>query len=103
MPGRKRDESLAPVDMATPFSKDYLALVIGASGSIGQAFVQAFQQDLWCAHVEVVSRSHTNGFDLLDHSGKSCANIAAFMPELHIFDSVTVLALMPSPAPPSGS
>ncbi len=90
MPGRKRDESLATVDMATPFSKDYRALVIGASGSIGQAFVQAFQQDLRCAHVEVVSRSHTNGFDLLDH-----ASISAQAAMVANSGPYRIIALMP--------
>ena len=44
----------------------YRALVIGASGAIGQAFVRALQDDPRCAHVEMVSRAHSIGFDLLD-------------------------------------
>jgi NAD(P)-dependent dehydrogenase (short-subunit alcohol dehydrogenase family) len=43
----------------------YKALVIGASGAIGQAFVEAFQADPNCTHVEAVSRNTENGFDLL--------------------------------------
>ena len=47
------------------FDKPYRALVLGARGAIGHAFVQAFRADAHCAHVEPVSRSG-NGFDLLD-------------------------------------
>ena len=47
------------------FDKPYQALVLGAQGAIGHAFVQAFRADAQCAHVEPVSRSE-NGFDLLD-------------------------------------
>ena len=51
----------------TPFfDNDYRALVIGASGAIGQGFVQALQADPRCVHVELVSRAHSSGFDLLD-------------------------------------
>jgi NAD(P)-dependent dehydrogenase (short-subunit alcohol dehydrogenase family) len=48
------------------FDSEYRALVVGASGSIGQAFVQALQDDPHCTHVESVSRAHSSGFDLLD-------------------------------------
>jgi NAD(P)-dependent dehydrogenase (short-subunit alcohol dehydrogenase family) len=47
------------------FDKPYQALVLGAQGAIGHAFVQAFRADAQCVHVEPVSRSE-NGFDLLD-------------------------------------
>jgi NAD(P)-dependent dehydrogenase (short-subunit alcohol dehydrogenase family) len=53
---------------ATPsplFGRPYKALVLGARGAIGHAFVEAFQADANCTHVEVISRS-VNGFDLLD-------------------------------------
>ena len=44
----------------------YRALVIGAGGAIGQAFVQALQGDPLCEYVESVSRAQGRGFDLLD-------------------------------------
>ena len=44
----------------------YRAIVIGASGAIGQAFVNALQADPRCAHVETISRAQGSGFDLLD-------------------------------------
>lgn len=51
--------------MTSFFDNDYRALVIGASGAIGQGFVRALQDDPRCAHVERVSRAHGSGFDLL--------------------------------------
>ena len=62
--------------MTTLFDGDYRALVIGSGGAIGQAFVSALQQDPACVHVETVSRSHGNGFDLLD-TGSLAAHAAA--------------------------
>ena len=43
----------------------YKALVIGATGAIGQAFLEAFQADPDCTHVESISRNADTGFDLL--------------------------------------
>ena len=48
------------------FDHEYRALVIGASGAIGQAFVDALHADPQCMHVEAVSRSNGGGFDLTD-------------------------------------
>ena len=50
------------------FDADYKALVIGASGAIGGAFVAAFQADPRCTLVTQVSRSQMLGFDMLDES-----------------------------------
>ena len=44
------------------------ALVIGAGGAIGGAFVAAFQADPRCTLVTQVSRSQMLGFDMLDES-----------------------------------
>jgi NAD(P)-dependent dehydrogenase (short-subunit alcohol dehydrogenase family) len=43
----------------------YKALVIGSTGAIGQAFLEVFQADPNCTHVETVSRNADTGFDLL--------------------------------------
>lgn len=43
---------------------DFHALVIGASGTIGSAFVQALQTDPNCARVYAVSRNSHAGFSL---------------------------------------
>jgi NAD(P)-dependent dehydrogenase (short-subunit alcohol dehydrogenase family) len=50
------------------FDTDYKALVIGASGAIGGAFVAAFEADPRCTLVTQLSRSKTPGFDMLDES-----------------------------------
>ena len=46
-------------------SSAYKALVIGANGAIGNAFVDAFHADTNCTHIELVSRTGSR-FDLLD-------------------------------------
>jgi len=46
----------------------YRALVIGASGSIGNAFAQALRVDPHCAHVSTLSRSSHPGFTLEDET-----------------------------------
>lgn len=48
------------------FEHEYRAVVIGASGSIGQAFAAALHADPHCIHVEAVSRANGGGFDLMD-------------------------------------
>lgn len=50
------------------FETDYKALVIGASGAIGGAFVAAFQADPRCTGVTQISRSQTPCFDVLNES-----------------------------------
>jgi NAD(P)-dependent dehydrogenase (short-subunit alcohol dehydrogenase family) len=52
--------------MTSLLGHDYRALVIGSNGAIGSAFVDALQDDPRCVHVEVVSRAHGGGFELLD-------------------------------------
>jgi NAD(P)-dependent dehydrogenase (short-subunit alcohol dehydrogenase family) len=44
----------------------YIAAVIGATGAIGAAFVDQLLLDPHCTHVEMISRAHCSGFDLLD-------------------------------------
>ena len=46
------------------FDHDYKALVIGSGGSIGSAFVQAFEADPYCIQVDSISRSQHMGFDI---------------------------------------
>lgn len=48
------------------FETDYKALVIGASGAIGGAFVAALQADPRCTQVVQVSRSQSAGFDVMN-------------------------------------
>ena len=56
----------------------YRALVIGASGALGQAFVQALQQDPRCAEVHAVSRGRPCDWDLTN--APSLATLAAALP-----------------------
>ena len=61
--------------MSSPlFETPFKALVIGASGAIGQAFVTALSSEPNCLHVETVSRANNAGFDLLDEASiQQCA------------------------------
>lgn len=52
--------------MMTSLPPGYRALVVGASGAIGGAFVQALQRDPQCAHVETVTRTSPIAWDLQD-------------------------------------
>jgi NAD(P)-dependent dehydrogenase (short-subunit alcohol dehydrogenase family) len=54
--------------VTTLFDKPYRALVIGAGGAIGQAFVSALHSDARCVHVAPVSRALCPGFDMRDEA-----------------------------------
>jgi len=56
----------AAVLQASLFARPYRALVIGSSGAIGRAFVQALQADAMCLHVAQLSRTQCPGFDVRD-------------------------------------
>jgi NAD(P)-dependent dehydrogenase (short-subunit alcohol dehydrogenase family) len=55
----------------------YRALVLGASGALGSAFVDAFQKDMACADVVGLSRHSQPAFDLADEA--SMADAAAVL------------------------
>ncbi len=56
----------------------YKALVLGASGALGGAFVHAFKADPLCTHVECISRGSSQGFDLTNPASISAqADVAA--------------------------
>lgn len=77
------------------FDHDFRALVIGASGAIGQAFVQALQHDAHCIHVEGLSRAQGKGFDLEDTDGLAAlaADLAARGPYHVIVDATGALTV----------
>lgn len=52
------------MDAPSIFPHGYKALVIGASGTIGQAFHDFCLRDPSCLSVSTLARSHTPGFDL---------------------------------------
>jgi NAD(P)-dependent dehydrogenase (short-subunit alcohol dehydrogenase family) len=64
--------------MITVLPPGYQALVIGASGAIGQAFVQALQADARCGSVTAVTRQHPCAWDLQDPA--SIARLADHLP-----------------------
>ena len=73
----------------------YRALVFGASGAMGQAFVQALNSDPRCAKVCGVSRQSLPGFDLLDESSMAtCAQALAVQGPFHlVLDATGALTL----------
>jgi NAD(P)-dependent dehydrogenase (short-subunit alcohol dehydrogenase family) len=73
----------------------YRAVVFGASGAIGQAFVQALQSDPRCAKVCGVSRQSSPGLDLLDESSMAaCAQVLAAQGPFHlVLDATGALTL----------
>ena len=73
----------------------YRALVFGASGAIGQAFVQALESDPRCAKVCGVSRQSSPGFDLFDEfSMVTCAQDLAAQGPFHlVLDATGALTL----------
>lgn len=81
--------------MATLLDSDYRALVIGASGAIGRAFVQALQRDPRCVFVEGVCRSESGGFDLLNPASLAAqaAASASHGPYRLIVDATGVLTI----------
>jgi NAD(P)-dependent dehydrogenase (short-subunit alcohol dehydrogenase family) len=54
----------------------YRALVMGASGMIGSAFVAELRADSACAGVVELSRSSTPGFDLMDEASMARAALS---------------------------
>jgi NAD(P)-dependent dehydrogenase (short-subunit alcohol dehydrogenase family) len=73
----------------------YSALVFGAGGAIGQAFVQALQSDPRCAKVCGVSRQSSPGLELLDESSMAaCAQDLAAQGPFHlVLDATGALTL----------
>ena len=61
-----QDHTALPAPSMQSLRAGYSALVLGASGAIGQAFVTLLQSDPRCASVTALSRSSQPGFDLRD-------------------------------------
>ena len=61
-----QDHAASPSPSMQSLRQGYSALVLGASGAIGQAFVTLLQSDPRCAGVTGLSRKSEPGFDLRD-------------------------------------
>ena len=72
----------------TSLREGYRALVIGAGGSIGQAFVQALRADPRCADVQTLSRGQPLPWDLRD-AGSLQALAATVSGPLHLVVDAT--------------
>ncbi len=76
--------------MMLSLPEGYRALVIGASGAIGNALLQQLQSDPRCASVSGVSRQSTPGLDLLDESSiAACAQALAGQGPFHLVVDAT--------------
>lgn len=73
----------------------YRAVVLGASGAIGQALWQQLQSDPRCAVVLGLSRQSTPGFDLLDEASMAaCAQSLQGQAPFHlVLDATGALSL----------
>lgn len=73
----------------------FRALVFGASGTLGQAFVQALQSDVKCEQVIAVSRHTHPMFSLIDESdlAELMTSFASFAPFQLIIDATGALTI----------
>ncbi|MEY5099579.1 MAG: hypothetical protein RJA36_2298, partial [Pseudomonadota bacterium] len=86
---------LLPFSSMHSLRPGYRALVIGASGAIGQAFLERLQADPRCAGVTALSRRSEPGFDLRDPGSlERCARVLAGLAPLQlVVDATGALAL----------
>lgn len=77
------------------FNSTYRALIIGASGAIGGAFVEILKEDLRCEYLHSLSRSSCPGFDLMDEDSiAKVAEVAKINGPYHlIVDATGVLSI----------
>lgn len=78
----------------------FKALVIGANGAIGKAFVDELRQDANCEHVETLSRSLNPGFDLLNESSlknyaQACSSSGPFQLIVDATGALTINGIGP--------
>ena len=81
--------------MMTSLPKDYRALVLGASGALGAAFVSQLQADACCAQVIGLSRHSTPALVLEDEASvRDCGAWLASHTPLHlVIDATGALSL----------
>lgn len=85
--GREDADVLKSLDTA------YRALVLGASGALGRAFVEALQADTACAEVVGLSRSSQPAFRLEDEASIAAAAAALTGPFHLIIDATGALTI----------
>lgn len=71
----------------------YRALVIGASGAIGQAWVQALHDDPGCGHVQALSRGLPCAWDLSDEASLATLALHVEGPLHLVVDATGALTL----------
>ncbi|MFY7873204.1 MAG: short-chain dehydrogenase, partial [Limnohabitans sp.] len=74
-------------------SAGYRALVIGASGAIGQAFMQALEADPRCARVQALSRGQPMPWDLTDEASLAQLALQVQGPVHLVVDATGALTL----------
>ena len=87
-------------NQASALDAPFKALVIGASGAIGNAFMHALQKDVNCEHVEILSRSANPGFDLLNESSlqryaQACSSSGPFQLIIDATGALTINGVSP--------
>mgnify|MGYP000001618102 CR=1 FL=1 len=81
------------VDVLNSLGSSYRALVLGASGALGAAFVDALQADVACAEVVGLSRNTVPAFRLEDEASMVAAAAALNGPFQLILDATGALTL----------
>lgn len=79
----------------TLFDASYRALVMGANGAIGSAFVKWLQNHPQCSAVHTLSRSQGLGFDLQSEASikRASLELSAFAPFDLVIDATGVLSV----------
>ena len=80
-------------DVLKSLGSSYRALVLGASGALGRAFVEALQADTACAEVVGLSRSSQPAFRLEDESSIAAAASTLHGPFHLIIDATGALTI----------
>lgn len=88
-----QDQTTLPAPSMQSLRAGYSALVLGASGAIGQAFVTLLQSDPRCASVTALSRSSQPGFDLGDPASLERLALAGQGPFQLVIDATGALTL----------
>ncbi len=81
------------VEVLKSLGTAYRAVVLGASGALGRAFVEALQADASCVEVVGLSRSSVPAFSLEDESSMAAATASLHGPFHLIIDATGALTI----------